>query len=117
MKLRLDDYENIDAEFFQLGRICRRKALSLRELETSVYSTGGQAENSQVFKVDFARNRSEPISNARQNQIDTISDKIDESYNNMTHRIIYIYVETMFIRDGMNEESQGEESGALRVND
>ena len=30
---------------------------------------------------------------------------------------LYIYMETMFIRDEMNEELQGEESGALRVND
>ena len=37
MKLDLDDYEDDNTKFFQLGKICQRKALSLRELDGQVY--------------------------------------------------------------------------------
>lgn len=37
MKLDLDDYEDDNTNFFQLGKICQRKALSLRELDGQVY--------------------------------------------------------------------------------
>ena len=37
MKLDLDDYEDNNTNFFQLGKICQRKALSLKELDGQVY--------------------------------------------------------------------------------
>ena len=45
MKLRMDDTDDDDAEFFKLGKICQRKALSLRELNSQVYSVA----ESQIF--------------------------------------------------------------------
>jgi len=54
MKLHLDDTDDENANFFQIGKQAQRKALSLRELEGQVYSIGGQAGHSGVFNVDMS---------------------------------------------------------------
>ena len=54
MKLHLDDTDDENADFFQIGKRAQRKALSLRELEGQVYSIGGQAGHSGVFNVDMS---------------------------------------------------------------
>ena len=51
MKLDLDDYEDDNTKFFQLGKICQRKALSLRELDGQVYDNRPVNTNG-VFAIE-----------------------------------------------------------------
>ena len=70
MKLRMDETEDSDTEFFKLGRICQRKALSLRELEGQVY-TVETAEREQVFQIN-------DFNDETQDNFDIITDTLTE---------------------------------------
>ena len=49
MKLKMDDIDDDNKDFFSMGKIAQRKALSLRELDNAIYTINGQ---SQIFTID-----------------------------------------------------------------
>ena len=82
MKLHLDDTDDENENFFQIGKQAQRKALSLRELEGQVYSIGGQAGHSGVFNVDMS-----DITPNKPNTESTTENPLQAQINQLCHQV------------------------------